>query len=305
MAHGHHHHDPESARNYFTEQLLTLLVVGAFGFVAVQLYLSGVLEKANILAEPFRLPVFIGGVAVLLLVAVRAVAVWREAGAVGAAAGHDHHDHAHVHGPDCGHDHHHDHHHEHGPDCDHGHDHTEDDHGHSHDLAWVSVRMLILFFPVALFLAGMPNSSFSAEWIRNKLGTDTEIDAAIGAVDLQGRPVVAMSFNDLKDAAYNEEKRDYFTGKVGVLEGKFRPLGQNQFTLYRLKMTCCAADTIPLKVRIITPTALSGFQDGNWVRVKGVVQFLPDPKTGQFIPVIAVADNADVQTAPDKNEYEP
>ena len=63
--------------------------------------------------------------------------------------GHDHHDHdhahaeAHVHGPDCGHDHHehhgHAHHdhghahaepHVHGPDC--GHDHDHDHHGHDH-----------------------------------------------------------------------------------------------------------------------------------------------------------------------------
>lgn len=296
MAHAHHH-PGESSREYFTEQLLTLFVVGMFGFVAVQLYRYDMLK--HILAPAFRLPVLIGGVAVLLLVAVRAVAVWREAGQVGAAVAH-HHDHAHhVHGPDCDHDHgHHDHDHHDHPHADHG----EDDHGHSHDLSWVFARMMVLFFPVALFFIGVPNAGFSKERIDLLLGADEALNVTLGKVNYGDG--IAMSFNDLKDAAYDPDKREYFGGKVGILEGKFRPLGQNQFTLYRLKMTCCAADTIPLKVRIVTPTALGGFNDGDWVQAKGEVRFLPDPKTGQFIPVIAVADVADVKKTPAKNEYE-
>lgn len=299
MAHNHHHHG-ETGREYFTEQLLTIFVVGMFGFAAVRMYLSGMLDF--VLAPQFRLPVLIGGVGVLVIVAIRAVSVWREAGA---AAPHDHgheHEHAHhVHGPDCDHSHDHDHdhgHHHH----DHGHDHSHDDHGHSHDLAWVFTRMLVLFFPVALFLIGVPNSGFSQDRINLLLGSDENIDANLGQVK-QGAGAV-MSFNDLREAAYDEGKREALEGKIGVIEGKFRAISQNQFTLYKLKMTCCAADTVPLKIRIITPTAAGGFNDGDWVQVKGEVRFLPVPNSSQFLPVIAVADVADVKKAPPKNEYE-
>ena len=61
MAHDHHHHG-ESRSDYFTEQLLTIFVVGALGFVAVQLYLGQMLGV--ILAKQFHLPVLIGGVVV-------------------------------------------------------------------------------------------------------------------------------------------------------------------------------------------------------------------------------------------------
>src|SRR6185312_14499597 len=178
MAHDHHHHG-ETPRDYFVEQLLTIFVVGLFGGVAILMYQSG--KLGIVLADPFHIPVLVGGVAVLVLVAVRALSVWKEAGAVQAYNhghhhhdhdhGHDHHDHDHGHDhhhDDHGHEHHnHDHEHAHHHHHDHGHDHhthththddhTAEDHGHSHDMAWVLARMMVLFFPVALFLIGVPS----------------------------------------------------------------------------------------------------------------------------------------------------
>jgi len=162
--------------------------------------------------------------------------------------------------------------------------------------------MLVLFFPVALFLIGVPNAGFSQERINKMLGTDEQVAADTGTVATgEG---TALSFNDLNDAAYDADKRAALQGKVGVLEGKFRRVGEKQFTLYRLKMTCCAADTVPLKVRIITPTALSGLADGEWVQVKGEVRFVQAPNSSQFIPVVAVADLGDIKKVKAKNEYE-
>lgn len=162
--------------------------------------------------------------------------------------------------------------------------------------------MLILFFPVALFLIGVPNSGFSQDRINKILGHEESVSVDVGSVARGGGQV--MSFNELNDAAYNAGKRDYWQGKVGILEGRFRPIGEKQFTLYRLKMTCCAADTIPLKVRIVTPTPVTGLNDGEWVKVKGEVRFVEVPGSGQYIPVIAVADVRDVEKALPKNEYE-
>ncbi len=187
MAHDHHHHG-ESARDYFVEQLLTIFVVGALGAVGILMYRDGRLQY--ILAPAFHLPVLIGGIAVLVMVAIRAVAVWQEAGQT-TAHDHAHGHHHHEHGPDCQHGHPvhlhaHDEPHVHGPDCqhDHGHSHADDhhhhdhhhhehdDHGHSHDLAWVFARMMVLFFPVALYMIGVPNSGFSAERIAKMLAPE-------------------------------------------------------------------------------------------------------------------------------------
>lgn len=284
MAHEHHHHG-ESLRDYFTEQLLTIFVVGLFGFVGIRMYLNGQLQY--ILAEQFHLPVLIGGIGVLVLVVVRGVSVWQEAGA------NREHSHEHEHGPGCDH--------EHGGDCghehdghSHEHDHGAEDHGHSHDLSWVFARMLVLFFPVALFFIGVPNSGFSQDRIDRLLGKEDQLADDVGYVQATG-DWTAMSFNDLNDAAYDEGKRIALQGVVGRLEGKFKRIGEKQFTLYKMKMTCCAADIVPLKVRIVTPFALNGFNDGDWVQVTGVVQFRQTPNSIQFIPVIAVADTNDIK----------
>lgn len=320
MAHAHHHHG-ESTRDYFTEQLLTILVVGLIGFVAVQLYRTNMLSI--ILAPPFHLPVFVGGIAVLVVVAVRAVAVWREAGEVNAALAHTHHhhhDHAHhhdhkdhAHGPDCDHDHHKPGH-AHGPDCDHehdhshahhGHDHAHDDHGHSHDLTWVFVRMLVLVFPVSLYFMGVPNKGFSAEYLDKMLGKkETALDGQLA--DVAAKDGVVMSFNDLNDAGFDQAKRESMEGQTAVLEGKFRRISDKEFTLFRLKMTCCASDTIPLKVRIkLDAGSLSGFKDlVDGVKVKGQIQFVQLPGKEQYIPVIRVRDVTDIQKIELKNEYE-
>ena len=73
MAHDHHHHHGESLRDYFVEQLLTIFVVGLLGAVAILLYSSNRLKF--VLAEQFHLPVLIGGIAVVALTAIRALAV--------------------------------------------------------------------------------------------------------------------------------------------------------------------------------------------------------------------------------------
>src|SRR6185312_10191049 len=98
MAHDHHHHHGESLRDYFIEQLLTIFVVGLFGAVAILMYTSNKLQV--VIAPQFHIYVLVGGIAVLVLVAVRALTVWKEAG----VTQEHHHDHGHG-----GHDHHHDH----------------------------------------------------------------------------------------------------------------------------------------------------------------------------------------------------
>ena len=150
MAHVHFHGE-ESVRNYFTEQLLTILVCGLFGFVAVQMYRT---DRLGFLTPQFHLPVLLGGIGILALIVLRSISVWKEAGQL-QGMGDDQ-------GLACGQNH------VHGPDCDHtlglaevDPDHTAEDHAHSNDMSWVFARMLVLVFPVALFFMGLPNASFA------------------------------------------------------------------------------------------------------------------------------------------------
>lgn len=330
MAHAHHHHG-ESVSNYFTEQLLTILVCGLIGFAAIQMYRT---DRLQFLADQFRAPVLYGGIAVIVLVVVRAIAVWKEAGVMQAqlqACAKDH-----VHTPDCNHDHFH----AHGTDDNH-------DHEHSHDMSWVFARMLILVFPVALYFLGLPNSGFSKERQLEMLKGETAYGAenlkklAEGATveeekkeadgtmvrvlktstglklretmsgagaepryELVAAEGTVMRFNLLNDAALDAGKRKYYGGETAILEGRFKRLADKEFSLFRMKMTCCAADTVPLKVRIIVPQALSKFSDFEWVTVKGQIQFMQVPGQDRYIPVIMVADIRDVRQTEPKNEYE-
>ncbi len=339
----HNHAGCQSPRDYFTEQLLTILVCGGLGFVAIQLYLNDMLK--HILAPQFHLPVLIGGISVIALVTLRALAVWREAGELVPAGDPD------------------------DPTCKENHVHTAacnhlpglpgapgldaelvDDHGHSHDMSWVFARMLILVFPIALFALGIPNSGLSPEALAAEARLTESIDAASlkdmaatatvestetladGATvrtlrtqnGLQlrevtpkgGEPVYSMvaqagtemRFNDLTEAAFDEGKRQSYTGKTAIMEGRFQPLGGGkEFTLFRQKMTCCGTDAVMLKVRIIAPQSVSGFNYFDWVRIKGVVEFIKVTGQERYVPVVRLLDVTDIELIPKdkiKNQYE-
>ena len=57
----------QSASNYFTEQLLTILVCGLIGFAAIQMYRT---DRLGFLATQFQKPVLFGGIGIMVLVVV-------------------------------------------------------------------------------------------------------------------------------------------------------------------------------------------------------------------------------------------
>jgi hypothetical protein len=275
MTHDHPHQCGASLRDYFVGQLLTIFVAGVFGLVGILMYRNG--QLGYILALPFHRPVLIGGCAVLVLVILRAISVGREAGQL------HRHDHARQQPrePDPG----------------------TDDHGHDHDLTWVFSRLLVLCFPVCVFLIGVPNSGFSQDRIRMLVGGDDALTGNLAAVAHRNGTVASV--NDLHDAANDEARRESMTGQTATLEGRIRRIDARQFTLFRLRMTCCAADTVALKVRIVLKTGtLSGIDDFEWVEMRGRIQFVQAPNSERYIPVIVVEDVRDIRTTEPKNEYE-
>ena len=342
----HSHLGCQSPRDYFTEQLLTILVCGGLGFVGIQMYRNDMLK--HILAPQFHTPVLVGSIAVLVLVAVRAVVVWREAGQlqpVDDMTCQENHVHTaacnHLSGLPLGTT----------PDAN-----LMDDHGHSHDMSWVFARMLILVFPIALFALGIPNSGFSQEklneWLKREKQTALNLDpkelermatdpaattleantepdgskvrviqppppneklkvrevyppAGTPTYALMSDAGIAMSFNELNDAAFDADKRRSYTGQTAILEGKFNRLSDKEFTLYRLKMTCCGPDAVMLKVRIIT-TQVPQANEGEWVRVRGVIRFIKAPGQERYTPVLMLNDiGKDIErNIKVNNEYE-
>jgi hypothetical protein len=270
MAHSISHQCGTSPREYFTEQFLTICVVGVYGLVGVLMYRNG--QLGYILALPFHLPVLIGGFAVLALVILRAIGIWYEAGKP---------DVAHHRPPESD------------PEAD----------GHDHDLAWVFTRVLVLTFPVGLFLIGSPNAAFSEERIRMLVGGD---DALMGDMaKIAYRNGTVGTFEDLRDAAGDEGKREKMVGQTAILEGRIRRINDRQFTLFRVRMTCCAEDIVSLKVRIVLKNGtLSGFDDFTWVQMIGQVQFVQAPNSEQYIPVIVIEDVRDIQKIKPRGVYD-
>jgi hypothetical protein len=127
-------------------------------------------------------------------------------------------------------------------------------------------------------------------------------EATFELISETGRP---MRFSELNDAALDAGKRKYMEGETAILEGRFKRLADKEFSLFRMKMTCCASDTVPLKVRIIVPQSVGHIDDFQWVKVKGQIQFWEVPGQDRYIPVLMVADIRDVDgNATAQNEYE-
>jgi len=308
MAHEHFHE--EDARSYFLDQLCTIGICGALGVVMILLERSGALR--SILVPVFHGPVLWGGIALVLLVLVRAVAIWISSGKLSEHThshdhGHDHahdHDHCHhEHGHACDHDHGHEHAHEHshehahdhGHEHEHAHDHSHEhghshaqahDHGHDHGLApW---RYAVLLLPIVLYFLNMPAPPASAQ--------DEPLEEG----------VVNPGFQETEQMASSKELRDEWTGKTIRLKGQFSE-GPNDksFSLFRLKMTCCAADAYPMKILIRSPDSVS-VRSGQWVKVTGVLTFQQDRKGDKFIPILDVRKvAAGEKQVPDIKEIPP
>lgn len=298
-SHDHHHH---GGSDYYLQQLLTIFICGAFGVVGLLMYFvsagQGVTDNAGnpltklgvLLVPGFHIWVLIGSLILLAVTVVRGVALWKSAGA--SQHLHDHHDHDHKPGEACDHPSHaHDHH---GHDHDHG-DHSADDHAHG-NIYW---RVVVLLFPIVIYLMGLPDGSFSAKYLGDRV-KDNAVNPDLAEVASTGNAEV--SFETLATAAYSPENRDLFTGKTVTLNGQYKPLSDTQFTLFFFKMTCCTADQVPLKAtcvvkdkselqRVVTVNGKPEVQpipNGQKVSVTGRIQFTQDANSQEWLTVIRV-----------------
>lgn len=310
MGHAHEHADQ---RAYYLEQIGTILLSGILGGIAILAYYQGMLQF--LLAPKFHLPVLIGGITLVVLTLVRAVGFVSAVRQRSAAAHHhdccDHehshagHEHAreHVHGDGCCHDHDHDHDHAHVHEhaavatisAESGHGEHGQDCGHDHGFSpW---RYAILLLPVVLYCLNLPNQGFSAIG-----GEDVGDIGKMQEVAHKGGAPIHLDFKELERVGYDPGQRNWYEGQTGILKGQFAGTGDDKvFRLVRFKMTCCAADAIPLRVMIVAPKPVTHVSDLQWVQVTGQIQFrVQKRKDGQedYVPVLQVKDNKDIVRIP-------
>jgi hypothetical protein len=329
MAHDHdHQHDTNT---YYFEQLFTIGTCAALGFATIMWWVranqatdaTGARGLSLFIVQRYHPLVLGGGIGLLALVVIRAIAVWRsvdrsvEANGLTAAHDHEHeheHHHEHEHEHDHAHEHHHDH--DHAHDHEHHHDHECEDgcehdhgmavaahshghghgHGHDHDHGWAPWRYVVLLLPTLLFVLNLPSEGFGGKDV------SSDVNGPEGEVADKGF-APELGFKQLEMAALTPETRAENTGKTVKLIGKYAGSDDKRFSLTRYKMTCCAADSVPINaVIMVDPNAKERLDPrklrNKWVEVTGQVQFLTrpspsDPSRQEYTPAVIIYPKAD------------
>ncbi|MFP6858477.1 MAG: TIGR03943 family protein [Roseibacillus sp.] len=234
-------------------QVIFSLATIAWGLVPVYLYSSGLISKY--LSSSFHLVSLIGGLAMIVLGAFNLLHAGRMLG-----CGHDHHDHGN------------------------GHDH--------HDQNPVAA-ILLMVLPVAL-CCGFTNHEYSTKaltWkgLYKKRSSRSSLFSSkrepfTRALLEKTTPRTAegnyqLTITELYWSAGDEEIMKAYEGLPAELEGrlieedsKLNPKG-NRKRLYRVFMTCCAADAQVLGLALEFEGPLPGLADKTWIKVTGTVGY--------------------------------
>lgn len=340
--HGDGHDHSHEGDTYFLDQLCMVGLAGTLGVICICLYFWRTEMLQSLLGPQFHLFVLGSGVALLVVALVRAVHLWFSADQPAPEHHHDHahtHTHSHAPGEECsGHDHSHAHAHTHSHSHHHHHDHDAGD--HSHD--WAPWRYVVMLVPIVLFLLGIPTRDmvgralvFKAQMagaappdagLEHLRRRDPIKDAAryAGLVALVDSPLLQsaevygvlreeaeagakgepIDFRTLEGIATEPERREFWKGKMVEVRGQFSPYGPNPriFTLVRFRISCCAADAIPLRVPMICNESISGIASAEWVKVTGRVEFREVGGSTQTVLIVPRRTSIE-PCPPDLNPY--
>jgi hypothetical protein len=155
---------------------------------------------------------------------------------------------------------------------------------------------------VVASLGGKPQTKFNMAIDRGTEKQKVEITRKADIIDLQ--------FLELNDAALSSERRAFYSGKIGRLKGQFLPgANSRMFSLARIRIRCCAADTTTLNIIIlldekVPPGVLEKIQPQNWIQVTGEIQFRKRKDRDEYATVMLVSHASDIQpTDPDPQVY--
>jgi PDZ domain len=151
--------------------------------------------------------------------------------------------------------------------------------------------------------------------LKGKPGTTVKLhverpDKSLAELELtRSADVRDLTFKELESASYTADKRRFYAGKMVRLKGQFMPRRTDkEFSLVRLKITCCAADVIPLNIVIMmdpnSPKGITGIKPDQWVQVTGEIQFRKRKDKEEYVTVLMVPSPDAVRpTDPDPNPY--
>ncbi len=117
---------------------------------------------------------------------------------------------------------------------------------------------------------------------------------------------VPMDFKKLETLAADQPTRDQWNGETVVVRGQFSPdrISDRAFGLVRLRVSCCANDSVKLTVPIKVGESLRGLgvKVNDWVRVTGNIEMT---KVGDVYRTQLVVPSVQyiVPCDPDPNPY--
>src|SRR5262249_34572751 len=108
------------------------------------------------------------------------------------------------------------------------------------------------------------------------------------------------SFKQLIEFANHSDTRRQWKGQVVEVTAEFQATANDRtFDLVRMKITCCSGDAVPVFVRVLASEPITSFRRGDWVRVKGRVDFV-ESRAGSFRTILRGVRAKDVTpTNPD------
>ncbi len=240
-------------------QIVSSLATIAWGIVPVYFYAWGLIDKY--LAESFHLIALIGGLAMMVLGLFNLIHASRHVS--------------------CGHDHSH----EHGEKVDHGPDH---DHHEQNPVA----ALCLMILPVIL-CTGFTKHEYSKEALRWKglykqrtlrslysnYNAEFTRELLEKRTPRSGEGNFLLQFTELYWSAGDEKIMKIYEGLPAQLEGRLIEEDPdlnhdaNRKRLYRVVMTCCAADAQVLGVPLQFGGSLPTLPEKSWVTARGKVAF--------------------------------
>tara|TARA_B100001093_G_scaffold257044_2_gene245841 strand:+ start:5738 stop:6583 length:846 start_codon:yes stop_codon:yes gene_type:complete len=244
-------------------QIISSLATISWGAVPVYLYTRGLIGEY--LSESFHLIALSGGLAMIVLGLFNLLHARRQVG--------------------CGHDHSH----EHGHDHDHDHGHG---HGHDHHEQNPVAAICLMIIPVML-CTGFTKHEYSKEALRWKglykqrtlkslystYNTEFTRELLEKRTPKTSEGNFLLQLTELYWSAGDEKIMKIYDGLPAQLEGRLieeEPTLNPDNTrkrLYRVVMTCCAADAQVLGVPLEFSTSLPALADKTWITARGKVAF--------------------------------
>ncbi|MDP9239454.1 MAG: TIGR03943 family protein [Actinomycetota bacterium] len=169
-------------------------------------------------------------------------------------------------------------------------EHAGHDHSHGPAVAWLLVLPILAIFLVAPPALG----AYSASRGSAVVGKPTSDFAPLPA----GNPV-DVPLSDYASRAVWDKGRS-MSGRTLRLRGFVTPRDGGGYYLTRILISCCAADSRPIKIAVTG--AVGGFPSNTWIEVTG--RYTPGTEGGdnELIPRIQVSDVREI--TPPREPYE-